>query len=37
MSAYGFDTFIRVTVGTDEENKRFVRTLAECLAELMYV
>ncbi len=37
MSAYGFDTFIRVTIGTEEENKRFVRTLAECLAELMYV
>lgn len=37
MSAYGFDAFIRVTVGTEEENKRFVKTLAECLAELMYV
>lgn len=34
MGAYGFDTFIRVTVGTEEENKRFVKTLAECLTEL---
>lgn len=37
MSAYGFDTFIRVTVGTEEENKRFVKTLADCLVELNYV
>ena len=37
MNAYGFTTFIRVTVGTEEENKRFVKTLAECLAELNYV
>jgi len=34
MSAYGFETFIRVTVGTEEENKRFIKSLAESLAEL---
>lgn len=37
MNTYGFDTFIRVTVGTEEENNRFLRSLAECLAELDYV
>ncbi len=37
MSAYGFADFIRVTVGTEEENKRFVASLAECLQELGYV
>ncbi len=37
MSAYDFDTLIRVTVGTEEENKRFLRALADCLAELKYV
>ena len=37
MNAYGFATFIRVTVGTEEENKRFLKTLADCLAALNYV
>lgn len=37
MSAYGFKNFIRVTVGTEEENNRFLSSLAECLAELGYV
>jgi histidinol-phosphate aminotransferase len=37
MSAYGYANFIRVTVGTDEENNRFVKSLAECLADLHYV
>ena len=37
MSAYGFKNFIRVTVGTEEENNRFLRSLADCLAELGYV
>lgn len=37
MSAYGFAEFIRVTVGTDEENGLFLKTLAECLNELHYV
>lgn len=36
MSAYGFSTFIRITVGTREENERFIRSLAECLEELSY-
>lgn len=37
MSAYGFKNFIRVTVGTEEENNRFLSSLADCLAELGYV
>jgi histidinol-phosphate aminotransferase len=37
MSAYGFANFIRVTVGTDEENSRFLTSLAECLGKLGYV
>lgn len=37
MSAYGFTNFIRVTFGTEEENKRFVKSLADCLGELGYV
>jgi histidinol-phosphate aminotransferase len=34
MKAYGLPNCIRVTVGTDEENKRFLAVLAECLMEL---
>jgi histidinol-phosphate aminotransferase len=37
MSNYGYNTFIRVTVGTEEENKRFIMSLADCLAALKYV
>ncbi len=37
MSAYGFNTFIRVTVGTEEENVRFIGALADCLVELKYI
>lgn len=37
MRAYGFPRFIRITVGTDEENARFLRSFAECLKELNYV
>jgi histidinol-phosphate aminotransferase len=37
MSAYGFENFIRVTVGTEEENKRLLKSLADCLGELGYV
>ncbi len=37
MSAYGFSNFIRVTVGTEEENSRFLSSLADCLGELGYV
>ena len=33
MKAYGFETYIRVNVGTDEENDRFLATLGETLAE----
>jgi len=36
MRSYGFDNFIRVTIGTEEENKRFIKTLTECLHELNY-
>lgn len=36
MSAYGFATFIRVTVGTEEENSRFLKALGDCLGELGY-
>jgi histidinol-phosphate aminotransferase len=37
MSAYGFENFIRITVGTEEENNRFLKSLADCLGELGYV
>lgn len=37
MSAYGFKNFIRVTIGTEEENNRFLASLADCLGELAYV
>lgn len=37
MKAYGFPNFIRITVGTKEENQRFVTSLEECLRDLQYV
>jgi histidinol-phosphate aminotransferase len=37
MKAYGFPEFIRITVGTEAENKRFVLALGDCLNELGYV
>ncbi len=37
MKAYGYTNVIRVTVGTTEENSRFVSTLGDCLLELGYV
>lgn len=37
MGAYGFTNFIRISVGTEEENKRFLGSLADCLIELNYV
>lgn len=37
MKAYGYPNFIRITVGTEEENQRFVTALAGCLRELGYV
>ena len=37
MKAYGYPNFIRITVGTEEENNRFIKTLQQCLQELSYV
>jgi histidinol-phosphate aminotransferase len=37
MKAYGYPDFIRITIGTEAENKRFVTSLKECLKELAYV
>jgi histidinol-phosphate aminotransferase len=37
MSAYGFENLIRVTIGTDEENVRFLKALKKCLGDLSYV
>ncbi len=37
MKAYGFPNFIRITVGTEAENQRFVKALRDCLQELSYV
>ena len=37
MSSYGFPSFIRVTVGTEEENNRFLGALKACLDDLGYV
>ncbi len=37
MQAYGFPCFIRVTVGTNSENRRFIDALGLCLKELAYV
>lgn len=37
MSAYGFENFIRITVGNKEENQRFLKSLKKCLGELSYV
>ncbi len=36
MQAYGFPEFIRITVGTEAENERFVGALGECLRDLGY-
>ena len=37
MKAYGYPDFIRITIGTEAENKRFIHALKECLQELSYV
>lgn len=37
MRAYGYPNCIRITVGTIEENDRFLKSFAECLKELQYV
>ena len=34
MSAYGFPTYIRITVGTPAENERLLKALAASLAEI---
>ncbi len=36
MSSYGFTNFIRITVGTNEENIRFIKALGKCLKYLNY-
>jgi len=36
MQAYGYPNYIRITVGRDDENRRFVETLANSLKELGY-
>lgn len=37
MKSHGFDNVIRVTIGTEEENRRFIKTFTECLDDLNYV
>ncbi|MCF6289511.1 MAG: histidinol-phosphate transaminase [Desulfobacterales bacterium] len=37
MQAYGFPDHIRITVGMEAENQRFIKALAESLQELGYV
>ena len=37
MQAYGFPDCLRVTVGTEIENERFLTELGSCLRELGYV
>jgi len=37
MKAYGYADFIRITVGTEAENRRFVKALGECRQDLGYV
>jgi histidinol-phosphate aminotransferase len=36
MQAYGFPNYIRITVGREDENQRFVKVLAKSLEELGY-
>ena len=37
MKAYGYPHFIRVNVGTDQENRRFLDALGQALKECGYV
>lgn len=37
MKPYGYANVIRITVGTKEENARFIQALGDCLGELSYV
>jgi len=32
MKAWGLDNFIRVTVGTEKENKRFIKELSKIIS-----
>ena len=34
MASYGFSDCIRVNVGTESENKKFLLALAECLVDI---
>lgn len=36
MKAYGYPDFIRITVGTESENKRFINTLRDCMLDMNY-
>jgi histidinol-phosphate/aromatic aminotransferase/cobyric acid decarboxylase-like protein len=36
MKPYGYASMVRITVGTEEENERFLRALALCLDQLGY-
>ena len=37
MKPYGYDDMVRITVGSEEENQRFLAALSACLHELAYV
>lgn len=37
MKSYGYTDMVRITVGSEEENQRFLTSLSECLHELAYV
>ncbi len=37
MAAYGYPNFIRITVGSESENERFLSALSDCLSALGYV
>jgi len=37
MKPYGYTDMVRITVGSEEENQRFLVALSECLHELSYV
>nr|MDU9046845.1 aminotransferase class I/II-fold pyridoxal phosphate-dependent enzyme [Candidatus Electrothrix aestuarii] len=37
MKTYGYPYFIRITIGTEQENQRFVAALKDCLKELGHV
>jgi histidinol-phosphate/aromatic aminotransferase/cobyric acid decarboxylase-like protein len=37
MKPYGYTDMVRITVGSEEENDRFLAALSVCLRELAYV